>query len=27
MGNICELLINVVRITVPKLLIGMNQTV
>ncbi len=27
MGNISELLINVVSITVPKLLIGINQKV
>ncbi|MCY1362433.1 hypothetical protein D9M68_690840 [compost metagenome] len=27
MGNICELLINVVNIAVPKLLIGTNQKV
>ncbi|RMM45623.1 hypothetical protein SAMN04490183_5175 [Pseudomonas corrugata] len=27
MGNICELLINIVRIDVPKLLTGINQKV
>jgi hypothetical protein len=27
MGNICELLINVVTINKPKMLIGLNQKV